>query len=33
VVLLSRWAPPEMEARSRRSPKLVRTGDAAHDPA
>ena len=33
VVLLSRWAPPEMEARSRRSPKLVRTGDTRPDPA
>jgi drug/metabolite transporter (DMT)-like permease len=33
VVLLSKWAPPEMEARSPRSPRLVTTGDAAPDPA
>ena len=29
VILLSRWAPPEMEARTKRSPRLVPTGDAA----
>ena len=33
VVLLSKWAPPEMEARSPRSPRLVTTGGAAPDPA
>ncbi len=27
VVLLSRWAPPEMEARAKRSPRVVPTGD------
>jgi len=29
VVLLSRWAPPEMEVRAKRSPRLVSTGEAA----
>ena len=37
VILLSRWAPPEMEARTRRSPRAVLPGDAgsevAPDPA
>lgn len=32
VVLLSHWAPPRMEARSRRSPKMVAIGDPAPDP-
>lgn len=32
VVLLSRWAPPEMVARTGRSPRMVRSGDAARDP-
>ena len=32
VVLLSKWAPPEMEARSRRSPRLVTSGGAVPDP-
>ncbi len=27
VVLLSLWAPPEMEARTKRSPRMVRAGD------
>jgi drug/metabolite transporter (DMT)-like permease len=27
VILLSRWAPPEMEARTKRSPRRVPTGD------
>jgi len=26
VVLLSRWAPPEMEARAKRSPRTVAAG-------
>jgi hypothetical protein len=36
VVLLSRWAPPEMEARTKRSPRTVpagATGDMATDGA
>jgi drug/metabolite transporter (DMT)-like permease len=36
VVLLSRWAPPEMEIRKRRPPGVTAggvTGDIAHDPA
>jgi drug/metabolite transporter (DMT)-like permease len=33
VVLLSRWAPPEMEARAKRSPRVVATGGASPDPA
>ena len=28
VVLLSKWAPPEMEARAKRSPRVIRTGGA-----
>ena len=32
VVLLSRWAPPEMMARTGRSPRVVRAGGAAPDP-
>ena len=32
VVLLSKWAPPEMEARAKRSPRLVASGGAAPDP-
>ncbi len=31
VVLLSRWAPPEMVARTGRSPRVVTLGDAAPD--
>jgi hypothetical protein len=31
VILLSKWAPPEMEARAKRSPRLVATGEP--DPA
>ena len=31
VVLLSRWAPPEMEARAKRSPRPVGAGGAAGD--
>ena len=33
VVLLSKWAPPEMEVRAKRSPRLVAAGGAAPDPA
>jgi hypothetical protein len=29
VVLLSHWAPPQMEARSRRTPRMVTTGEPA----
>lgn len=32
VVLLSRWAPPKMEARAKRSPRVVTTGDVAPEP-
>ncbi len=32
VVLLSKWAPPEMEARAKRSPRLVAPGAAVPDP-
>jgi hypothetical protein len=32
VILLSKWAPPEMEARSKRSPRLVASGGAVPDP-
>jgi drug/metabolite transporter (DMT)-like permease len=32
VVLLSRWAPPEMEARTRRSPRLVASGGPSPGP-
>lgn len=32
VVLLSRWAPPEMVARTGRSPRMVRSGEVARDP-
>jgi drug/metabolite transporter (DMT)-like permease len=32
VVLLSRWAPPEMEARAKRSARMVVSGDAASPP-
>ena len=32
VVLLSRWAPPEMEARAKRSPRAVRAGGPSGDP-
>lgn len=32
VVLLSRWAPPEMVARTGRSPRVVRSDDVARDP-
>ena len=28
VILLSKWAPPEMEARSKRSPRLVVATDS-----
>jgi drug/metabolite transporter (DMT)-like permease len=31
VILLSKWAPPEMEARSKRSPRLVASGGAVPD--
>ncbi len=31
VVLLSRWAPPEMVARTGRSPRVLKLGDAAPD--
>jgi drug/metabolite transporter (DMT)-like permease len=31
VVLLSRWAPPEMEARAKRSPRTVRAGTVGGD--
>jgi drug/metabolite transporter (DMT)-like permease len=33
VVLLSKWAPPEMEARAKRSPRLVTSSGTAPDPA
>jgi drug/metabolite transporter (DMT)-like permease len=33
VILLSRWAPPEMEARTRRSPHTGSSGDAGSDVA
>jgi hypothetical protein len=32
VVLLSRWAPPEMEARAKRSPRTVQAGSPDGDP-
>ncbi|MGD0310973.1 MAG: DMT family transporter [Acidimicrobiales bacterium] len=32
VVLLSRWAPPEMEARAKRSPRVVPAGGPGGDP-
>jgi drug/metabolite transporter (DMT)-like permease len=32
VILLSKWAPPEMEARAKRSPRLVAPGAAVPDP-
>jgi drug/metabolite transporter (DMT)-like permease len=32
VVLLSKWAPPEMEARAKRSPRLVTSGGSVPDP-
>ena len=32
VVLLSKWAPPEMEARAKRSPRLVAPAGAVPDP-
>jgi hypothetical protein len=32
VVLLSRWAPPEMKARADRSPRVVPAGGAGGDP-
>jgi drug/metabolite transporter (DMT)-like permease len=33
VVLLSKWAPPKMEARAKRSPRIVATGDVAPEPS
>jgi drug/metabolite transporter (DMT)-like permease len=32
VVLLSKWAPPHMEARTKRSPRAVASGDVPPDP-
>jgi drug/metabolite transporter (DMT)-like permease len=33
VVLLSKWAPPEMEARAKRSPRTIGTGPSGADPS